>query len=33
MLDLARFMPVARGDYKLHHHSIEMWKPEKKSKF
>jgi hypothetical protein len=28
MLDLARLMFVARGDYKLDHHSIEMWQPE-----
>jgi hypothetical protein len=28
MLDLARLMPVARGDYKFDHRPIEMWKPE-----
>jgi hypothetical protein len=33
LLDLARFMPVARCDYKLDNDLIEMWKPEKKSKF
>ena len=33
MLDLARLMSVARCDYKLDHDSIEMWKPENKSKF
>jgi len=32
MLYLVRLMSVARCDYKLDHHSIEMWKPENTSK-